>query len=68
MNETNKLKKADEGPAPHAAETSELRAIVGGQDGGHGHSEQISFHPVPGYPTSWLPHPPIDPVPVLGGK
>jgi hypothetical protein len=47
----------NEAPALQEVETSELQAIVGGQDGGHGHSEQSRFPLVPGDPTPWLPHP-----------
>jgi hypothetical protein len=68
MNAMNTMTKNEERPTLREVGTSELQAIVGGQVGGHGKGEQISFHPVPGYPTPWQPHAPIDPSPVLGAK
>jgi hypothetical protein len=41
MNEKNELTKNDKGPALHEVETAELQAIVGGQAGGHGHSDAL---------------------------
>jgi hypothetical protein len=70
MNDKNKVIKLEEEPTLWEVELSELQVIVGGQVGGHGGGEQISLHPVPGYPTPWLPRPPVDPVPLpgVGGK
>jgi hypothetical protein len=57
MNDKNNLTNMEEEWALQGLEASEMQAIVGGQAGGHGHSEEVIFHPVPVYATRWLPPP-----------
>jgi hypothetical protein len=52
MNKKNELPKNETGPALLEVETAELQAIIGGQVGGHGHSEALLLAGLP-LPTPW---------------
>jgi hypothetical protein len=52
MNKKNELTRKEKGPALHEVETAELEAIVGGQAGGHGHSEALLLGGEP-WPQPW---------------